>query len=108
VFDNSIVQGKAMTGILQQILWCQIGFIAGGDYELRNQNFSNKALTTDGGKHGISLQKIKVCYASCVQYVPKSNGKGLVSVGFQDCIILWWRYLMEKLASDATLIQLGS
>jgi hypothetical protein len=35
----------------------KIGFIAGGDYELRNQNFSNKALT-DAEKHGISLQKV--------------------------------------------------
>jgi hypothetical protein len=37
-----------------------------------------------------------------VQYVPKSNGKGLVSVGFQDCIIP----LMEEprgKTSDATL-----
>jgi hypothetical protein len=57
----------------------KIGFIAGGDYELRNQNFSNKA-TTDGGKHGIIAEN-QGFNASCVQYVPKSNGKGLVSVG---------------------------
>jgi hypothetical protein len=37
----------------------KIGFIAGGDYELRNQNFSNKALTT-WRKNMESLQKIKV------------------------------------------------
>jgi hypothetical protein len=39
-------------------------------------------------KHGISLQKIKVLGMPLVQYVPKSNGKGLVSVGFQDCILM--------------------
>jgi hypothetical protein len=44
-------------------------------------------LTTDGGKHGIIAENQGFGYASCVQYVPKSNGKGLVSVGFQDCII---------------------
>jgi hypothetical protein len=39
-------------------------------------------LTTDGGKHGIIAENQGFGYASCVQYVPKSNGKGLVSVGF--------------------------
>jgi hypothetical protein len=38
---------------------------------------------------------------------PKSNGKGLVSVGFQDCIIPLMEDLVEKTSSDA-LIQLGS
>jgi hypothetical protein len=42
---------KSDDGILQQI--SMIPKLIYGDYELRNQNFSNKALTTDGGKHGI-------------------------------------------------------
>ena len=106
VFDTPIVQGKAMTGIFTADFYdSKIGFIAGGDYELRNQNFSNKALTTDGGKTwNLIAENQGFGYASCVQYVPKSNGKGLVSVGFSglyyssDGGTSW-----KKLASDATL-----
>jgi hypothetical protein len=55
-FDTQLFKEK-MTEFLQQISMMP-KLIYCGDYELRNQNFSNKA--TDGGKHGISLQKIKV------------------------------------------------
>ncbi|MFV8354645.1 WD40/YVTN/BNR-like repeat-containing protein [Flavobacterium sp. XS1P32] len=106
VFDTPIVQGKAMTGIFTADFYdSKSGFIAGGDYELRNQNFSNKALTTDGGKTwNLIAENQGFGYASCVQYVPKSNGKGLVSVGFSglyyssDGGISW-----KQLASDSTL-----
>ncbi|MFV8364247.1 WD40/YVTN/BNR-like repeat-containing protein [Flavobacterium sp. ZT3P35] len=106
VFETPIVQGKTMTGIFTADFYdAKIGFIAGGDYELRNQNFSNKALTTDGGKTwNLIAENQGFGYASCVQYVPKSNGKGLVSVGFSglyyssDGGTSW-----KKLASDATL-----
>jgi photosystem II stability/assembly factor-like uncharacterized protein len=46
------------------------------------QNFDNKARTTNGGKTwDLVAQNQGFGYASCVQYVPHSNGKGLVSVG---------------------------
>ena len=84
VYDTPIVQGKSMTGIFTADFYDgQTGFIAGGDYEVRNQNFSNKALTTDGGKTWRLIAENQAFgYASCVQYVPQSNGKGLVTVGF--------------------------
>lgn len=84
VYDTPIVQGRAMTGIFTADFYdSQTGFIAGGDYEVRNQNFSNKAITNDGGKTWKLIAENQAFgYASCVQYVPESNGKGLVTVGF--------------------------
>ena len=83
----------------------KIGFIAGGDYEVRNQNFSNKASTTDGGKKwNLIAENQGFGYASCVQYVPESNGKGIVTVGYSglyytsDGGISW-----KQLANDSTL-----
>ena len=84
VYDTPIVQGKSMTGIFTADFYdAQTGFVAGGDYEVRNQNFSNKAITADVGKTWkLIAENQGFGYASCVQYVPGSNGKGLVTVGF--------------------------
>ncbi|TDE03856.1 sialidase family protein [Flavobacterium hiemivividum] len=83
VFDTPIVQGKAMAGIFTADFYdSKNGFIAGGDYEAPNQNFGNKARTQDGGKTWeLMAENEGFGYASCVQYVPGSNGKSLVTVG---------------------------
>lgn len=83
VFDTPIVQGKAMAGIFTAAFYdSKSGFIAGGDYESPNQNFGNKARTEDGGKTWeLVSENESFGYASCVQYVPNSNGKSLVTVG---------------------------
>lgn len=83
VYETPIVQGKAMTGIFTADFYdSKQGFIAGGDYEALNQNFGNKAITYDGGKNWDLISENQgFGYASCVQYVPHSNGKSLVSVG---------------------------
>ncbi|TDE28771.1 oxidoreductase [Flavobacterium ranwuense] len=106
VYDTPIVQGKSMTGIFTADFYdAQTGFVAGGDYELRNQNFSNKAITTDGGKTWKLIAENKAFgYASCMQYVPKSNGKGMVTVGFSGVYYSWdggnsWK----QLSTDSTL-----
>lgn len=85
VFATPIVQGAAMTGIFSSDFYDeQIGFIAGGDYEKPLQNFENKAITFDGGKTWtLVAENAGFGYASCVQFVPNSGGKGLVSVGAQ-------------------------
>jgi photosystem II stability/assembly factor-like uncharacterized protein len=83
IYETPIVQGKAMTGIFTADFYNDtIGFIAGGNYEKPEQNSQNKALTINGGKtwklvgenHGFG-------YASCIQFVPNSKGKQVVSVG---------------------------
>jgi photosystem II stability/assembly factor-like uncharacterized protein len=83
VNETPIVQGKQMTGIFTADFYdSKTGFISGGNYEVLTQNFDNKARTTDGGKTWeLVAQNQGFGYASCVQYVPNSNGKGLVTVG---------------------------
>ena len=83
VFETPIVQGEVMTGIFTADFYdAKNGFIAGGNYEQLQQNFGNKALTKDGGKTWeLVAEKAGFGYASCVQYVPHSNGEQLVSVG---------------------------
>lgn len=83
VYETPIVQGEAMTGIFTADFYNdKIGFIAGGNYEKPNLNFQNKAFTKDGGKTWKLVGENQgFGYASCVQFVPNSNGEQLVSVG---------------------------
>jgi photosystem II stability/assembly factor-like uncharacterized protein len=109
VFETPIVQGKTMTGIFTADFYdANNGFVAGGDYENRNQNFSNKAITVDGGKTWkIIAENHGFGYASCVQYVPESKGKELVTVGTSgvyyssDSGVSW-----KRLATDTSLYTL--
>jgi photosystem II stability/assembly factor-like uncharacterized protein len=106
VYETPIVQGEAMTGIFTADFYNdKIGFIAGGNYEKPNQNFQNKALTTDGGKTWKLVGENQgFGYASCVQFVPNSNGEQLVSVGTsglfysKDKGTTW-----QQLSSDSSL-----
>ena len=83
VYETPIVQGEAMTGIFTADFYNdKIGFIAGGNYEKPNQNFQNKALTLNGGKTWKLVgENSGFGYASCIQFIPNSNGKRLVCVG---------------------------
>ena len=83
VNETPMTQGKQMTGIFTADFYdSKIGFISGGNYEVLNQNFDNKAVTRDGGKTWqLVAQNQGFGYASCVQYIPNSKGKELVSVG---------------------------
>jgi len=106
VFDTPIVQGKTMTGIFTADFYNdKIGIIAGGDYEVPLQNSQNKAITTDGGKTWKLIAKNSgFGYASCIQFVPNSKGKGIVTVGAtglqysSDGGNTW-----KQLSSDSTL-----
>nr|WP_198520256.1 oxidoreductase [Flavobacterium sp. 5] len=82
-FQTPIVEGKQMTGIFTADFYDgKNGFVAGGNYEILNQNFGNKAITEDGGKTWkLIADNIGSGYTSCIQYVPKSKGKGIVVVG---------------------------
>jgi len=83
VFETPIVQGLEMTGIFTADFYDEKnGFIAGGNFEVPNQNSGNKALTNDGGKTwNLIAENQGFGYASCIQYVPGSEGKALVCVG---------------------------
>lgn len=109
VFDTPIVQGETMTGVFTADFYDEkIGFIAGGNYEKPNQNFQNKAITFDGGKTWkLVAENEGFGYASCVQFVPNSKGKKLVSVGAnglyssEDYGTTW-----KQLSTDASLFTL--
>ena len=106
VFDTPIIQGKTMTGIFTVAFYdSKNGFIAGGNYEMLNQNFGNKALTKDGGKTWeLRAENQGFGYASCIQYVPDSNGKELVTVGASG---LYYSYdsgnSWKQLSTDSSL-----
>lgn len=83
VYETPIVQGEEMTGIFTADFYNKkIGIIAGGNYMKQDQNWDNKAITKNGGKTWkLIAEKEAFGYASCVQFVPNSNGKKLISVG---------------------------
>lgn len=83
VYETPIIQGQTMTGIFSaDFLNEKIGIIVGGNYENQLDNKANKAITFDGGQTwkliGINQG---FGYASCVQFVPDSNGNSIMSVG---------------------------
>ena len=83
VYETPIVQGETMTGIFTADFYdTKNGIIAGGNYDKQEQNWANKAITKNGGKSWkLIAEKEAFGYASCVQFVPKSNAKHLISVG---------------------------
>lgn len=78
-----IIQGQAMTGAFCADFYDdEIGIIAGGNYEKLDQNFKNKALTTDGGKSWELVSDNQAFgYASCIQFLPNSGGRSILEVG---------------------------
>ncbi|TLP79095.1 WD40/YVTN/BNR-like repeat-containing protein [Maribacter sp. ACAM166] len=60
-----------------------IGVAIGGDYTKPDNAVANKAITKDGGKTWQLLSDgNQPGYKSCIQFVPGTNGYGLVAVGF--------------------------
>ncbi|WP_108423017.1 WD40/YVTN/BNR-like repeat-containing protein [Flagellimonas amoyensis] len=60
-----------------------LGFAIGGDYTSSESNQKNKIITVDGGKTwNLIADGKEPDYKSCVQFVPNSEGKGLVAIGF--------------------------
>ncbi len=105
-FNTPMINGKAMTGTFTADFYDEnIGIISGGDYENPTQNFGNKAITTNGGKSWKLVgENLGYGYASCVQFVPKSKGKQLVSVGLTGLFVSNdFAKTWTKLLDDTTL-----
>jgi len=83
VFETPIIQGEAMTGIYSVDFFNEkLGVIFGGNWENKDMNTSNKAITTDGGKTWkLVSDGVGPGYRSSVKFIPGSNGKALVAVG---------------------------
>lgn len=83
VFDTPMLQGKAMTGIYSIDFFNEKqGVVFGGNWDDKGFNEGNKAVTTNGGKSWKLISNGEgPGYRSCVQYVPGTQGKGMVAVG---------------------------
>ena len=85
VYETPIIQGLETTGLYSIDFYDENnGFAIGGDYTKPNDSLNTKIRTKDGGKTWQVVANGKgPGYRSCVQYVPNSNGKELVAVGFK-------------------------
>ena len=85
IFETPIVQGQAASGMYSIEFYDENnGFAIGGDYTKPNDNFKNKIRTSDGGKTWhLVASGVSPDYRSCVKYVPNSNAKELVAVGYR-------------------------
>jgi photosystem II stability/assembly factor-like uncharacterized protein len=83
VYDTPMQQGGNMTGIFSMDFYDEnTGIVFGGDWENQSANTGNKAITHDGGASwNLLIDGAGPGYRSCVQYVPGSEGKGIIAVG---------------------------
>jgi len=83
VFNSPIIAGSTMTGIFSVDFYdLNNGIIFGGNWNNKQNNVSNKAITTDGGRTwNLVADGQEPGYKSCVQYVPNTHGNELFSVG---------------------------
>ncbi|WP_298420081.1 oxidoreductase [uncultured Kordia sp.] len=84
-YMTPIIQGLGTTGIYSLDFYdAKNGFAIGGDYTQADVNDINKIRTADGGKTWEVVSKSSgPGYRSCVQYVPNSNAKELIAIGFK-------------------------
>jgi photosystem II stability/assembly factor-like uncharacterized protein len=83
VYNTPIVQGGQMTGIFTSHFYdSQNGIIMGGDWNQKDKNTENKAITSDGGRTWtLTADGEGPSYRSSVRYIPGSKGKELIAVG---------------------------
>jgi photosystem II stability/assembly factor-like uncharacterized protein len=84
VQQTEIIHQEETQGIYSMDFYDETtGFAMGGDYTQPESNKANKMITYDGGKTwDLIADGQEPDYKSCVQFVPNSEGKGLVAVGF--------------------------
>ena len=85
IFDTPLLQGEATKGGYSLDFYdSNTGVIIGGDYTNPEGNSGNKAISRDGGRTWDLIGEGKdPGYRSSIRFVPASNGKGLVAVGFE-------------------------
>ncbi len=103
VFETPVIKGEATTGLYSIDFFDENnGFAIGGDYLNPELNKANKMVTNDGGKTWtLVADGNKPGYRSCVQYVPNSDAKSLIAVGFDGIDFssdmgATWRHLSDE------------
>lgn len=83
VADTPLAEGEQMTGIFSVDFYDeQRGIIFGGDWNKKELNQRNKALSSDGGKTWTSLlEGAGPGYQSCVRFVPQGDAQAMLSCG---------------------------
>lgn len=83
VFQSPIKEGGQMTGIYTVAFRdAQNGIIFGGDWNDKANNFSNKAMSSDGGRTWQLLADGSgPGYRSCVRYAPGTDGNLILAAG---------------------------
>ncbi len=83
VFNTPIIQGKTMTGIYSvDFINEKTGIIFGGNWDEKEFNEGNKAITHDGGKTWSLLSNGEgPGYRSSAKFVPGTKGNDMVAVG---------------------------
>ncbi len=82
-YETPIIQGASMTGIYSVDFYDdQTGIIFGGNWDRKEFNEGNKAITNDGGKTWRLLSNGRgPGYRSSVKFIPGTNGNDIVAVG---------------------------
>ncbi|MFX0556724.1 WD40/YVTN/BNR-like repeat-containing protein [Maribacter sp. CXY002] len=83
-FSTPILTDEPTQGIYSMDFYNEnLGVVIGGDYTKPNKNTSNKAITKDGGNTWDLIADGRLPgYKSCIQFVPNTNGKEMVAIGF--------------------------
>ena len=83
VYETPIVQGKQMTGIFScEFFDEKIGIVFGGDWEDKNSNIKNKAITRDGGKTwSLIADGEKPGFRSCIRFLGENSYLPIIAVG---------------------------
>ncbi len=87
IFNTPLIQGGEMTGIFAMDFYdSNLGVIIGGDWNKKEDNAFNKAITFNGGKSW-KLLKDGPGYCSDILFIPGTQGKQLLAVGSPG---IWW------------------
>ncbi|MGB5500456.1 MAG: oxidoreductase [Maribacter sp.] len=83
-FTTPVAKDKPTEGIYSIDFYDEnLGIAFGGDYTNPNEKESNKAITRDGGRTWrLIADGQEPDYKSCIQFVPNTNGNGVVALGF--------------------------
>ncbi len=89
VQDTPIMAGGTMTGIYAIDFYDENqGVVVGGDWDNKNVNTSNKAITYDGGATWeLMADASGPGYCSDITFIPGTDGKELLAVGSPG---VWW------------------
>ena len=83
-FQTPIINEADTEGIYSIDFWNEdLGIVVGGDYTKPENNTATKAITNDGGiTWSLIADGQNPSFKSCVQFVPNSNGKEIIALGF--------------------------